>query len=110
MAVVQVIPKARQETSWANSELGISMSDVKNSFQISNPFFIKILFIRENFTNHKTEFIAGCFETSFFKAINLNLFALASGRFFGQWYKAATFVTKNTTKTVSTPHTEILLC
>jgi hypothetical protein len=30
-----------------------------------------MLFIRVNFSNHTTEYIPGCFETSFVKAINL---------------------------------------
>jgi hypothetical protein len=53
-----------------------------------------MFFIRMIFSNNTTEFIPGCFETSFFKAININLFILASGRLFGQWQKAATFLTQ----------------
>jgi hypothetical protein len=46
-------------------------------------------------SNHTTEFISGCFEISFANAINLNVFfTLASGGFFRQGKKAATFFTK----------------
>ena len=60
--------------------------------------FIKMLFIRVGCSNHTTEFVPGCFETSFVKATKLNLFSLASGRLFGQWRKVAIFLTKASQK------------
>jgi hypothetical protein len=56
--------------------------------------FIKMFFISVNFRNHTTEFIAGYFEASFFKAIHIKLFTLASWKLFRQWQKAAMFVNK----------------
>ena len=56
--------------------------------------FIKMFFIRVNFSNYTTKLIPGCFETSSFKAINLNLYNITSERLFRQWQKAATFFTQ----------------
>jgi hypothetical protein len=57
--------------------------------------FIKGFFLsKTELSSYTTEFIPGCCETSFVKAIHLNLFTLASGRLFGQWQKAGTFFTK----------------
>lgn len=55
-----------------------------------------------------TESILSGFETSSANATNLKLFHLASGRCLGQGKKAVTFLTK-ITRTVSRPHTKILL-
>jgi hypothetical protein len=46
-----------------------------------------MFFIRVKINNYTTKFISGCFETSVFKAIKINPFTLASGRFLRQWQK-----------------------
>jgi hypothetical protein len=44
--------------------------------------------------NQRTKFLLGCFEMSSVNANNINLFNLASGRFFRQGQKAAIFFKK----------------
>jgi hypothetical protein len=58
--------------------------------------------------NQRTKSMMAVSETFFVNAINLSLFTLASGRLFRQGQKVAIFFTKNTIKTVSRPHIDIL--
>ena len=51
----------------------------------------KMLFMR---LSQRTKSLLDFFETSFVNAINMNLFTLASGRFFRQLQKVPTFFTK----------------
>ena len=67
-----------------------------------------MLFTRENFSNHTTEFTPGCFKTSCFKAIKLNFFTLVSGQTLWTMARSSHILRQNTTETVSEPHTEFL--